>query len=824
MNIKYIIWKCIIWCPIALTTLIAFPAIKIEQLKKEIGKSKSADLKKLLPDLFKKVPSSIEKKFGNFELANISIEEKKTISAVKDIHGTLYPGRASLSGMIKLGKIDVKATINVYEDRMKNNIYSLIIEMPRDYSIADLIPKLKLLKELSLPRIKLIFSEFSFIDADQVVIGEGVNLAALLDLKGPFKLFDELKNKAKELQSIVVDMNKPIQLTGKLPMTLDSFSFGVVIPIRFGVDFRAIKEIPKGFSSFLQKITTDDFRVTIAIKGGVQVAPTITFQNGIELTFGSQKEPIKLQTFGTIEPTGTFSFGGKMPSMIELAIFSIGDMGVEFIVDPKIQAALAVLGVPFSGIGLRGRIDLGKDAAKRASLESRSKFVLTGDKLPNFIMNVIGKNLDFSHLVYLLAQGIAKVKGAKPVPKDVIPTIKFSKFIGKLAPWGGSVAGKTVDPGFTLDIDATLFDKNFGLYVDLSIPPSPLALRGQGWMPPITLKRGKTTFFEFSGAGKDQKWGTADDSPYVQIDFDPMKAKFSFGLTGKLSIPPLALESKTTILFARHRFQASIDSKMAGFTTAFNVNIDPAKWREMEISFRFRDDFDEFLSKMALPAFSGLLGEAQKEINKTAQEMQQATTQATSAQAKGRVKLTDEARKIQNDVNQLNSQIAQLKKECEDASLVEKIVVCPKTELESIPKITELAAKQVYLQQLLTPATKVVEVAEGVTKKLPEVIATAQEAFNKAKDKMNKITTLVTQVAKAGRIFKVKEASGSVSMKQLIAGQIPLMAKLVVEIRLPKQKPVTVTLKSVPFDFKNAAKSAKSLAEEILKQGVTIFK
>jgi hypothetical protein len=776
------------------------------------------DMLKVAPALFGRIPGPIKQAFNNaFSLVNVKFEEKPTLPAVK-CEGDNCPGRAQFTGTLKLGNLAVEASLNVYEDPFKRNKYSLVIQLPQNYKLSQIIPKLKLLDSFSLPRSQFVISDFGYTNQDGVSISEGVNLISLVDLSGPFKLFGELKNKAKDIRSIIVDMSKPVQLIGVIPLSLDSFAFKVVIPIRFGIDFRQIQQIPSGFSNFLRQITTDDFLVKLNIKPTEQI---VALQNGIRISIGTQRDPIVLQAFGTIDLTsGKFSIGGKMPSMIEMVWLAIGDLGVEFFVDPGIEAVLVALGVPISGIGLRGRIDIGK-ANDRASLEVWTKVSLETKKAIDAIFYVSASNINFTNLIVMLTQMAAKARITSAIPVDSIPTIKLNKLSGRLAPWGGSVAGKSMEAGFALEVDATLFDQNFGFLVD--IQHKDLKMTGKGWMPPIKLMLGGKTVFQFTGAGRDLQWNTADDGPYVHFDFDAKRPlEGAFALSGMFEMPALALKQQIDLLFTKHRYKATIESSAIGFTVRYDVNIDPVKWREMYAEFSFKDDFDKFISQQAIPALEALKKEASAELSAIDKKIGDFSADVGRAKASAVSDTQREIDKTRATINRIQGKINALKKECADAGTIAKAWVCPKVGIGIAAQGTALAAQTTYLEALLKPGKTVVAETTGAFQAATKGLADAQILKTTVEGVLTGITQALDGISKGLSIFKIREGVGRLSAQDIASGKLSLIKKLVMEVNVPGQKKITITLDDVTFDFTKPAESAQEIAKKLLKPAVKI--
>ena len=77
---------------------------------------------------------------------------------------------------------------------------------------------------------------------------------------------------------------------------------------------------------------------------------------------------------GSVEPL-KFSVAGEINGKVDLKWVAIGDAGLQIDIDQAALPAAALLGMPFTGIGLKGAIDLGKKGS-RAQLHAAAKILL----------------------------------------------------------------------------------------------------------------------------------------------------------------------------------------------------------------------------------------------------------------------------------------------------------------------------------------------------------------------------------------------------------------------------------------------------------------
>lgn len=742
------------------------------------------------------------------QLSNVQIMEQSKIPSVSGLRGIekiTYTGEAGFSGSMQFGNNTVTAQFNVYHDASNSRFFSVALRFKSGIKPSAILPAFKPLDIFSLPEIQLVFTTFPhFMGNDSTYVFEGANIVGRVDLSGPFALMGKIKDSSVNAPGVVINMAGPVSLVGALGTDL-SAKYKIIVPLRIGMDLTKIKDIPKGFSKEIQKITTDDFIAIVSInlkRGSV----AITLQSGMQVTLRALPKPLALQGFGTVNVTSTdFSIGGKLPNMIELNFVSIGDLGIELYSEAGAREAL--LGFPFTGIGLRGRINIGKPSDSRASLAAAGKLSSRG-----LIFDIIGTHLNFTDLIQLLSQAATRAKVAKPLPKGSVPTIVLNRVRGKFSPFGGSVAGRQVSTGMALEMDMTLFDKNFGVVADVDFDR--MRFESKGWMPKTSLTLGNKLIMSLGGAGKDKRKGTADDGPYVHSVFDmknPTAA--AFVLSSDIEIPALKLAGMADLSYAFGKYVGTLESSAFGFGAAFKFNIDPIKWRDMYIAFDFKNDFNQFLSQQAKPALEALKKKSTQELADLDTKIKDLTDKISGATEKV---ANPEIAKTKKTIATIKKKIAALQKKCSNASWIEKAVVCTGTTAEIAVQGAALKAQELYLKGLAATKT-IVKLAANVVNDLKKDLAVVQNARKAVAATATTVNNAIDALTKNKNLITVKRVTGGVSAVDISQGKVPLIKELDAVVNIPGKKAVRVKLKNIGFDFTDSQKSSASIASSLLK-------
>jgi len=752
-----------------------------------------------------------------------------------------------VTGITQVNNFPVKATVYVAQMNDKKIQYSFGLELPESYKLSALFPSFQKLDVLDLPKGKLVASTFAYSDTEGYSVEDGLNFISTMNLAGPLAALGALRKEASKYDFIVVDMAAPIYLQGVI-YSGTSASFKSVVPMRLGIDFTKAKKIPSGFSNIIKKITTDDFTIGVVIKPTDQ---TLNAQSGIQIVLGTQETPLRIQAHGGIDVlSGKINVAGKIPDMLEMGILAIGDVKMEIYIDPAIESVLAFFGVPVSGIALGGRIDLGKPGDTRASLMANGKLSLETKKLADFVMEVEGKNLQFAEIVSLVTRMAEKsgIKGAE-IPASILPVMTISRAYGKMAPWDTEIAGDKISAGFQLALDAQLFDKVFGFDVD--IKHKDLEFSGSGYMPEIVIKNKGNLILKLSGAqskslgmglpfsvAQSKKPDTSTKGPSVSCSFNaknPLQGSFS--ISTLLDIPPIALRTSIDLTIANKAFKADFEAEYAGFTTVFGARIDPKDLMSMVVQFGFKGDFQEFLSKQAKPALESIRREASvklanvdKKIGELSGELEKLRKDQTRLKSEGVGATQREINKTRANISRINSKIKSLKRECDKAPLIKKTYICPKVGTQIAAQGTALAAQETYLNTLLKPGKQVISgtmnalnAVNAATQKASTAISEAQVFRKAVQGALSGLIKAIDEIGKGASIFKVTEAIGEFSAKELVAGKTPNLKSLRAEMNIPGMGERKLVLRNVQFDFKNPAKSVQNIAKKLIESTKSMF-
>lgn len=557
------------------------------------------------------------------------------------------------SALMALNQFEVRLSMYLIQDIYGSTQGSISVELPEHYKISNLIPKLTYLDTFSLPKTKLVFSDFEYFDGSDL-IRRGMNLVAEVDLSGPLQVLHDLKEKSKRLKSLVFE-NEPIKLTGYLARgkILDS-DFEISVPFHFGFDLRKISVIPQGVSKVVNQITTDDFRLTISpgekaevrakraekleqtealasfrefmevpakslketelakqvgkevkqlypkkesrlatettrfakdVKGfGSTLAEFIKFnieaEAGARIVLGTQEDPLRLTLLGSIRPafdikSSSLLLAANLKNMLELKWLALGDATIQFQWDAALMEVAAAVGIPFTGFGLKGKLDLGKPGDSRAHFDLAGGFSVSSSEVPDLLFSVEGSNIRFADLLSYASYLAYKARILKsPVSLDRIPTMTFETVRGYASLGNMRIGDRTYHTGLGIQVEADFFNKKFGLGIDMD---NHFKLFGFGYMPRVDATiRGKELF---------KLYGSTDPNrgPRAQFEFDPEKlSEGRFLVDGVLEIPSIRLKQDVEFEWNKWTLDTTFKTTLGGITVLFGVsfNVSSAKAEE----------------------------------------------------------------------------------------------------------------------------------------------------------------------------------------------------------------------------------------------------
>ena len=208
---------------------------------------------------------------------------------------------------------------------------------------------------------------------------------------------------------------------------------------------------------------------------------------------GTQREPIRLSAFAIIEPT-MFSLGMRMRNILQLYFLALGNVGIQIDWDEALAPIAVVLGIPFTGIGLNGQIDVGKPGESRAVFKVSGGVRVRSGGMPDLVLEVEANNIRFADILKLLIKIAAKTK----IVPDVnifgrIPVMTLERVRGYAALEDTTIAGRQYDAGVALEADAFFLNKRAGFSID--VKQTAMTVSGAGYISNIDLKvKGKDIF------------------------------------------------------------------------------------------------------------------------------------------------------------------------------------------------------------------------------------------------------------------------------------------------------------------------------------------
>ncbi len=587
------------------------------------AKALSPDMKvgfaQLIGNTLAKELSDIPGPAGKIFNQNIALKSVGFLPVPSDVQYGI-----GFSGLLEFNKFNLRVSVYIVQSLYGKPKFSIAVELPDHYKISDLIPGLTYLDAFSFPRSKLVFSTFAYGDQGGAFIEKGVNFAAEVDLSGPLQILSDLKEKSKYSRSFVFD-NKPVVLSGVIPPKLLDAKFSVHVPFYFGVDLTKVSAIPSFFSSKIKQVTTDEFRLEIAprpasivleerraeeeLRKGFEVLPfykeemppeqkkegvikkvtsfieqqkeakmfpfTVEAEVGARIVLGTQLDPIKLTLLGMIKPSldekrSSFFMTANLKNMLQLKWFALGDAAVQFGWEAALMEQAKERKLPWTDIGVKGRVDLGKPGESRAHFNAAGGFRLASkEAVPDdWLLSVDGKNIRFADLIQYISYLASQAKILKtPFELDRIPTMTFHRVWGEVSLADRPMRiGKTLYyPGVTLQVETELFNKKFGFKVAIN---NAFRLSGFGYIPRFDVSIKNRELFKLYGLEKDK-------GPKLAFSFDPKEpSKGYFNLNGTFEIPAMRVKQAVNFLWHGWQLDADFESKIAGLAVIFGVSID----------------------------------------------------------------------------------------------------------------------------------------------------------------------------------------------------------------------------------------------------------
>lgn len=519
------------------------------------------------------------------------------------------------SGLISINNVEMRLSVYLIQ-----NIYGVLkasfsIEPPESYKVSALFPSLSYLDSFKFPKTKFIIANFEGSDKDGFTFQPGFNFGSIIDLEGPLKILSDLKDKSSYLKSLVFE-SKPIELHGIIPTVPYRAEFTTIVPMRMGVDLRKISIIPKALSDVINRITTDDFTLNIgpvipyrvagkeqrvlsgptpAAKAGISeesllrklsdpfakinLAYRIKARTGARIELGTQSQPIKLGMTGEIipisreYPQGMLSVSAVMDNKLDLKWLAFGNAALSIDIDNALIAAAVAAGIPFTGIGIRGQIDLGKEGDARVYMDAAGGFrVKSGSKsgvplLDNvdLVFKLSADNIRLAHLAnYAISLATKARIIKKTIPFEAIPTMTLHKVGGYCSFGNITIADKHYSPGISLQADFQFFDRKAGFSIFMD---DQFRLSGSLYLPHLNWSVKGVELFRLSGLSPDK-------GPRGSFGFDPAMPQRSRCLVqANLAIPALALEQKVDFYWAGSVLTADFETQFDNFSVLFGARM-----------------------------------------------------------------------------------------------------------------------------------------------------------------------------------------------------------------------------------------------------------
>jgi hypothetical protein len=713
-----------------------------QAIEQEIQSSRSASIDDFGVYLFDKL--SLPKKLDDILRKLILTDGKLN----KNIKG-LYDGFQVL-GNAKIFNTPVKISILYGEQQLGKIGASCTITFPDQWQYAQLDRNLAFLDKLTLAQPRLIISTVEYDDPDlELKIPMGLNVLAGVDFVGALEPLQQFIDLIKKLPGIKLDDLGKIFLRGNLPFgSPTGATFAVILPIKFGVDFKDLhdkKKLPI-WPKPIESVEIDGFSVV--------VKPTLSFNlaSAINVALSTKPDPLTFKGKVSLSKSKV-SISGKLDSTIELFKgLKIGDLALELFSDVGV---VALTGVPFSGIGLRGvsKIGTGKDMA---TIDVAGKLDVSTTSMSEFILAGEIDNIGIRALTSMVAD-IANTKIVIPKELDFIKLQKGKIYI--VPGFDANIEGKLYEPG--LHLSAMM--KLFGIMGEMSfyVDKEEMGLKGHGRLQPINTSVLKITRSNLKGS--KEKILSPEDivanpyaaiyhmGPKIDLDFRPFKKIFNFTIDGAVVVPGL-VNKKTLLHIGDDAIHAHFVEKLWGFLESdIQLTIDPKKPDDFVLSLRGAQDLNLLLQKV------------QKAILKFRDAAHQEFEKAKKIMNKAKNDFSSDVQQEYNRINELlgrrKAERDRLRKRCN----VDKVVgIC----LFKLPtaEIEVEAIEKVYKDFILKHGSKVVKTLG------PDMVNQLISGLTKATQKLSEWSVVLTKV---GDIAIIKSIKGIIRGRDLKQGKLP---------------------------------------------------
>ena len=395
---------------------------------------------------------------------------------------------------------------------------SITFQFPQNWRVEKVIPDIMLLtKAIKTDSPALVLSSYRYQDEKRgVLITRGLTLVSGVELSGPFVLLNKMIGKVSILPGVQYKGRQHQRLLINVkPKVKDSY-VAVVIPLYIKANFKElydnkkIKTWPKPFKS----IATDGFMVSIDTRG------ELAYRTTMILDMSTRDTPLRIDGRVTLKPNRV-SFTAQVDELnLGPEWLEFKQAGVGIAIDYPVAAVTAAVGIPFTGLGLRGRVGL-CCGDKGIKLQGLGYAEVRSDGFSPIVLEGEVDNVQLSAFIDLFAQMVYK-----DMPHE-FPETTLKKLHMYVAPESATVFDREYSRGVYVDSDVTIFGKRGNLN--------------------LLLKPGKTG--KMVGAGHIEDIKTPIIS-LTNVAFDinlSLKRLPRFLVSGKLAIPPLLFSQEVDI-------------------------------------------------------------------------------------------------------------------------------------------------------------------------------------------------------------------------------------------------------------------------------------
>ncbi len=480
------------------------------------------------------------------------------------------------------------------------DVASILVSTPRGWKLKDLIPKFadKKIGNMPMPEMQIVASDFEYVEPEYLLpIEKGVNVVARADLPAISKKLDKFievcarVGKSGGLKSgIVFEGYDRLFIHGVISKKVIQSHFSVVIPLRIGVDFEAlqkagvIKKVPIG----LRAIMTDDFIAKLESDLSFELGA------GMIIRLKSQEDDIALRadvSIGAERADFKAQMKGKLdPAFVEW--LALEDIGFEVNFDYGLLPVLAAVGIPFTGLGVRGIMGVGKQEY-RTTINIATAIALKSTNIPDLMFDGRVDVISLENFAHLIGD-LTDLK----VPYESLPKIMLTNAVFKIVPQDTFIANKKYEQGVEIGSAITLGTFKGGINIVIDAEDDYVV--GQGFVKEIDLK-----ILKITGFGPDGKKGTGDDGARIKIAFPPKGDDSFFELVGDVEIPPLRLKEKTDIVIKKDAGHAKFEAdifKLFYFDCDLTFNLKKASDFTLKVTGSTR--FEKIQSEVKLKLIS----------------------------------------------------------------------------------------------------------------------------------------------------------------------------------------------------------------------------